>query len=174
MAKFEKYSQVENEILKYWSIYLVLLLLFLNSTSATSASDQLINDSDPVLSDPFFKYFYELVGISLEELVKSVSTMKLTKDMVRNPLSFEDIEQVLDWVENLGANTISIETPYDNPSGGDSIAYTYKWIKAAREKGLNIIHRHMFLKMEGIYDEEVELRRFGDELSEEEKTIAAK
>ena len=51
----------------------------------------------------------------------------------------------------LGVNYISLETPYDNPSCGNSVAYTQEWLNVIRADGLSVWHRHMFLSFEGIY-----------------------
>lgn len=83
--------------------------------------------------------------------IRSVSSMKETKDKVCNPDSPQFVEAWMTRAKQLGVNYVSIETPYDNPPCGDSIAYTNLWIKAARKNGLLVWHRHAPLAFEGIY-----------------------
>lgn len=84
--------------------------------------------------------------------IQSVSTMKETKDKICGQDSIVFINQWLDKAKELGANYISIETPYDNPSCASSLSYTAEWVSAARSKGFKIWHRHMPLAFEGIYN----------------------
>lgn len=83
--------------------------------------------------------------------IQSVDVMKYTKDVVCNPPSDAFILSEVSKIKELGANYIAISTPYDNPSCGDSLALTKRWIDAARAQGLSIWHRHMGLSFEGIY-----------------------
>jgi hypothetical protein len=84
--------------------------------------------------------------------IRSVSSMKETKDKVCG----QELERYIGrWVgkaADLGANYVSVETPYDEPSCGSSLAYTKRWVTAIRAKGLKVWHRHMPLAFEGIYD----------------------
>lgn len=84
-------------------------------------------------------------------LIQSVSSMKETKDKVCGQDSALFISQWVAEAKKLGINYIAVETPYDNPSCGDSLAYTRAWIKAIRAAGLKVWHRHMPLAFEGIY-----------------------
>jgi hypothetical protein len=77
--------------------------------------------------------------------------MKESKDRVcnqRNPLY---IEQWVAKAQVLGANYISVETPYDDPACGSALAYTKAWVYAIHAAGLSVWHRHMPLAFEGIY-----------------------
>jgi len=83
--------------------------------------------------------------------LQSVSTMKETKDRVCSPRDIIFIDRWLSKAVEVGANYVSIETPYDNPSCASALTYTKLWISRARFKGLKIWHRHMPLAFEGIY-----------------------
>ena len=85
--------------------------------------------------------------------IQSVSSMKETKDRVCNQRSQSFIEQWVATAKDLGVNYISVETPYDSPACGDSVAYTKEWISVIRSYGLHVWHRHSFLNFEGIYNE---------------------
>ena len=85
---------------------------------------------------------------------QGVSTMKLSKDRVCDQLSHVEINLVASRAKELGATHLAIETPYDNPDCGSALIYTRNWVSAARAQGLNVIHRHMFTRMEGIYGQQ--------------------
>jgi hypothetical protein len=84
--------------------------------------------------------------------IKSVSSMKETKDKICGQDNDTFIEKWVNRASELGANFISIATPYDNPSCGESVAYATHWVNAIRAKGLRVWHRHMPLAFEGIYN----------------------
>jgi hypothetical protein len=84
--------------------------------------------------------------------IKSVSSMKETKDKICSPDDSEFISKWVDKAKELGANYVAVETPYDNPNCGDSLAYTKAWVNIIRSKGLKVWHRHMYLPFEGIYN----------------------
>ena len=84
--------------------------------------------------------------------IRSVSSMKITKDMVCGQPSQSFIDSWITKAIELGVNYISIETPYDNPTCGNSVAYTKLWADAIHSRGLNVWHRHMPLAFEGIYN----------------------
>jgi hypothetical protein len=84
--------------------------------------------------------------------IQSVSSMKVTKDVICSPRSLDFIQRWVDQAVRLGVNYISIETPYDNPSCGDSVTYTQTWIEVIRSRNLHVWHRHMPLAFEGIYN----------------------
>ena len=84
--------------------------------------------------------------------IQSVSSMKETKDRVCGQRSFEFIQKWVDKAVELGANYVAIETPYDSPSCGNSVAYTNLWVNAIRKSGLKVWHRHMPIAFEGIYN----------------------
>jgi hypothetical protein len=83
---------------------------------------------------------------------RSVSSMKETKDRICQQRSSAFITKWVLKAKELGANYVSIETPYENPGCGSSISYTKSWVDAIRTNGLNVWHRHMPLGFEGIYD----------------------
>ncbi|HSW97430.1 MAG TPA: hypothetical protein VLF89_06405 [Candidatus Saccharimonadales bacterium] len=83
--------------------------------------------------------------------MQSISTMKVSKDIVCHPQSQSFIEKWVDTAKDLGVNYIAVETPYDSPSCGNSVAYTNLWISVIRSKGLHVWHRHSFMSFEGIY-----------------------
>ena len=85
--------------------------------------------------------------------IRSVSSMKETKDVICNQRSAEFINSWVKKAAGLGVNYISIETPYENPPCGNALAYTKIWVKAIRAHGLKVWHRHMPLAFEGIYDQ---------------------
>lgn len=84
--------------------------------------------------------------------IKSVSSMKETKDRVCGQRDQAFIDRWVDKAKELGANFVAIETPYDNPACGNAVEYTWKWINTIRSRGLKVWHRHMPLAFEGIYD----------------------
>lgn len=84
--------------------------------------------------------------------IRSVSSMKETKDKVCGQDSASYVGRWVVKAADLGVNYVSVETPYDNPSCGSSVAYTRRWIDAIRAQGLRVWHRHMPLAFEGIYD----------------------
>lgn len=84
--------------------------------------------------------------------IQSVSSMKETKDRICYQRTQEFINKWVDQAVELGANYVSIETPYDSPTCGDTISYTKLWTNAIRAKGLKVWHRHMPLAFEGIYN----------------------
>lgn len=86
--------------------------------------------------------------------IRSVSSMKETKDKLCNQDSEEFIESWITKAASTGANFVSIETPYDRPECGDTIEYTNRWVQTARNHNLSIWHRHMPLAFEGIYSVE--------------------
>lgn len=83
--------------------------------------------------------------------IQSIDAMKDTKDAVCGQHDDTWINHWLDKAVELGANYVAISTPYDNPSCGDSLAYTKKWVADVRAHGLKVWHRHMPLAFEGIY-----------------------
>ena len=80
--------------------------------------------------------------------IKSVSSMKETKDKICNQDSQEFINAWVVKATELGVNYIAVETPYDNPKCASSIGYTKIWSDTIHAKGLNIWHRHMPLAFE--------------------------
>ena len=84
--------------------------------------------------------------------IQSVSSMKETKDRVCNQRNGDFIKKWIAKAVGLGANYVSIETPYDSPGCGNAVAYTKLWADEARKQGLRVWHRHMPLSFEGIYN----------------------
>ncbi|MEK7576342.1 MAG: hypothetical protein AAB482_01470 [Patescibacteria group bacterium] len=84
--------------------------------------------------------------------IRSVSSMKETKDKICNQDDPAFINAWLTKAVEIGANYVALETPYDDPVCGSSVAYTKVWADAIHARGLNIWHRHMPLAFEGIYD----------------------
>src|SRR5258708_2555206 len=114
-----------------------------NTTNATKAAIANIS-AIPSMTPP-----QENTGQSWT--IQSVSAMKETKDIICNPRSIAFINQWVTTAKDLGVNYISIETPYDNPACGDSLAYTKEWVTAIRAQKLHVWHRHMPMAFEGIY-----------------------
>lgn len=83
--------------------------------------------------------------------IQSVSSMKQTKDKICSQDSQSFINSWVDKAKELGANYVAVETPYDNPSCGDALAYTKLWVNTVRSRGMKVWHRHMPLAHEGIY-----------------------
>jgi hypothetical protein len=84
--------------------------------------------------------------------IRSVSTMKESKDRVCGPRTRSFIDQWMATAVDLGANYVAIETPYDDPACASALTYTREWTNSARAHGLRVWHRHMPLAFEGIYD----------------------
>jgi len=83
--------------------------------------------------------------------IRSVSTMKETKDKVCGPDTQTFINKFVQKAKELGVNYVAVETPYDNPACGNSLAYTQRWVNTIHNNGLLVWHRHMPLAFEGIY-----------------------
>lgn len=81
--------------------------------------------------------------------VRSVDTMKTSRDMAReklNDLSYDAvIERDLNLIKDLGANYVAIDTPYDE----EFYPYLSRWVTKAREAGLKIWFRGNFSAWEG-------------------------
>ena len=84
--------------------------------------------------------------------IRSVSSMKDTKDKLCSPSDRKYIEKWVDQAKELGVNYIALETPYNNPDCNNAYDYTKTWVEVIRSRGLNVWHRHMFLEFEGIYE----------------------
>lgn len=92
-----------------------------------------------------------LVSAHQDWAIESVSSMKQTKDVICTQDSLQFIQKWVSTAKTLGINYISVETPYDNPSCGNAVAYTKTWLSVIRSQGLHVWHRHMSLSFEGIY-----------------------
>jgi len=84
--------------------------------------------------------------------IKSVSSMKETKDRICNQRSSDFVYKWVARAKELGANYVAVETPYDSPPCADALSYTKLWVQAVRESGMSVWHRHMPLAFEAIYD----------------------
>lgn len=85
-------------------------------------------------------------------IFQSVSSMKISKDMVCSQPDDAYLDRWVKKAKELGANYIAVETPYEDPYCASALEYTKRWVKAIRSNGLNVWHRHMPLAFEGIYD----------------------
>lgn len=56
--------------------------------------------------------------------LKGLDTMKITKDIQQNPLSLENKSKVAKLAKELGVTHLTVDTPYDNASGTDTIKDT--------------------------------------------------
>ncbi len=105
------------------------------------------NDALPeVHAQPFWKY-------------QCVDTMKSSRDRAREwinrPSYRADIRRQMDIIASLGANCVSIGTPYDE----EFIPYLTSWVDAARDAGLHVWFRGNFAGWEGWFD----YKRISDE-----------
>jgi len=84
--------------------------------------------------------------------VRSVDTMKTSRDKARtqlHDLKFDtEIEKELLAVKNLGANYVSIDTPYDD----EFFPYLERWLELARKTGLKVWFRGNWTSWEGWFD----------------------
>lgn len=83
--------------------------------------------------------------------IQGVDVMKYSKDVVCAPPSDEFIASQAAKAKELGVTHVAVATPYENPSCGNSLTLTTKWVNAIRAEGLKVWHRHMPLAHEGIY-----------------------
>lgn len=84
--------------------------------------------------------------------IRSVSSMKETKDKICGQDSQSYINSWVDKAKELGANYVAVETPYDNPACASALSYTKVWVDTIRSRNLKVWHRHMPLAFEAIYD----------------------
>lgn len=84
--------------------------------------------------------------------VRSVDTMKLSRDKARakkDDESFDDvIRREVSKIKDLGANYIALGTPYDE----EFLPYLRRWVAIARENGLHVWYRGTFSSYEGWFD----------------------
>lgn len=84
--------------------------------------------------------------------VKSVDTMKTSRDLAREKLhdnSYDTIiERDLMLIKDIGANYVAIDTPYDD----QFLPYLRRWVKIARKTGLKVWFRGNFSSWEGWFD----------------------
>jgi hypothetical protein len=81
--------------------------------------------------------------------VRSVDTMKTSRDLAREKLNDLEYDSVikhdLQLIKDLGANYVAIDTPYDD----EFMPYLIRWVKYAREAGLHVWFRGNFSHWEG-------------------------
>ncbi|HUD18826.1 MAG TPA: glycosyl hydrolase [Patescibacteria group bacterium] len=84
--------------------------------------------------------------------VRSVDTMKTSRDMARvklNDPSYDtSIQKELTRIKELGANYVTIDTPYDD----EFYPYLLRWVTLARKTGLHVWFRGNFSGWEGWFD----------------------
>ncbi len=84
--------------------------------------------------------------------VRSVDTMKTSRDMARAELYNSDfdkkIEKEIEAIKDLGATHVAIGTPYDS----EFLPYLKRWVRTARENNLNVWFRGGFSNYEGWFD----------------------
>jgi hypothetical protein len=93
----------------------------------------------------------EVLPVQLWE-VRSVDTMKTSRDLAREKLhdsSYDTvIERDLRLIKDLGANYVAIDTPYDD----QFLPYLRRWVNLARKMGLKVWFRGNFSGWEGWFD----------------------
>ncbi|OGK33839.1 hypothetical protein A3F57_06430 [Candidatus Roizmanbacteria bacterium RIFCSPHIGHO2_12_FULL_36_11] len=98
--------------------------------------------------------------------VQSIDTMKYSRDVAREKLkdfSYDkEIETQVKNIAETGASHVAIATPYDD----EFLPFLRRWVKAAREKGLNVWFRGNFSGWENWFDYE----KFTDRKIHIEKT----
>src|SRR3972149_11347222 len=86
--------------------------------------------------------------------VQSIDTMKYSRDVAREKLkdfSYDkEIETQVKNIAETGASHVAIATPYDD----EFLPFLRRWVKAAREKGLNVWFRGNFSGWENWFDYE--------------------
>ena len=84
--------------------------------------------------------------------VQSVDTMKLSRDKAREKLTDPSFDSVIRTeisnISDVGATHVAIGTPYDE----EFLPYLRRWVKIAREHGLNIWFRGNFSGWEGWFE----------------------
>lgn len=83
--------------------------------------------------------------------IQSVDSMKVTRDRICNPVTVSWINRWLAKAVELGANYVTVDTPYDSPTCGNALAYTATWVRLIHAKGMHVWYRQVPLAWEGIY-----------------------
>jgi hypothetical protein len=115
------------QILKHSSIILILvgILFFLSS----------------ILIEKNLKFISPLGKPKPNILIKSIDTMKYSRDFAREKLNDKSFGVLIDsQVKNIaltGANYVAIDTPYDK----EFIPFLKRWVSAARENNLKVWFR---------------------------------
>jgi hypothetical protein len=97
------------------------------------------------------KLTYAASNITPSEIwaVRSVDTMKTSRDLAREKLNDQlyvtSISKELVLIKELGANYVTIDTPYDD----EFYPYLLRWVTEARKTGLHIWFRGNFSGWEG-------------------------
>ncbi len=87
--------------------------------------------------------------------VQSVDMMKVTQDFMRTPADTKHIDAAMEFVDDVGATHVAIETMYD--SGGrqfDQIGQTQTWVDVIRVHNKGVVHRHTDTRFQGFYDQQ--------------------
>ena len=91
--------------------------------------------------------------------IKSVDTMKYSRDLAREKLNDITFDQTIDLqiksISELGATHVAIGTPYDDKF----LPYLERWVKTARLYGLKVWFRGNFVGWEGWFGFEKNLTR---------------
>lgn len=80
--------------------------------------------------------------------IRSIDTMKTSRDMARDILTDGELEKELQTIKNLGANYVAIDTPYDE----EFLPLLKRWVIFARRTGLKVWFRGNWSSWEGWFD----------------------
>jgi hypothetical protein len=80
--------------------------------------------------------------------IRSVDTMKYSRDMARQPLGDDVIERQVADIAETGATHVALGTPYD----AEFVPFLERWVSAVRRHGLNVWFRGNFSGWEGWFD----------------------
>lgn len=84
--------------------------------------------------------------------VRSIDTMKFSRDMAREKLSDEAFDQVIDTqisqIAQLGATHVAVGTPYDE----EFLPFLKRWVASARKYNLKVWFRGNFSGWEGWFE----------------------
>ncbi len=84
--------------------------------------------------------------------IRAVDTMKSSRDKARSWNTAPDLEEKIDAqmsaIKTMGANYVTIDTPYDN----EFLPYLSAWIKGARSHNLHVWFRGNWSAWEGWFD----------------------
>lgn len=91
--------------------------------------------------------------------IKSIDTMKYSRDLAQEKLNDPPFDQTIDLhvqkIKETGATHVAIATPYDEKF----YPYLARWVTAARKYNLNIWYRGNFSRWEGWFGEKRDLTR---------------
>lgn len=84
--------------------------------------------------------------------IRSVDTMKYSRDLAREKLGDKSFDEVIDQqmkeISDAGANYVAINTPYDK----EFIPFLKRWVNSAREHNLRVWFRGNFSGWEGWFE----------------------